>query len=97
MASRMTVHAKSAIQQNQKRNIITQEVIRILKNCSRELPWEVKVKLLEQLSLRLQYSGYDMKFRREVIDSGIKAYRKMVDNDKQGVIPLHRTREWKRK
>ena len=37
-----------------------------------------------------------MKFRREVIDSGIKAYRKMVENDKQGVIPLHRTREWKR-
>ena len=96
MASRMTVHARSAIPENQKRNIITQEVIRILKNCSRELPWEIKVKHLEQLSLRLQYSGYDMKFRREVIDSGVKAYRKMIENDKQNVIPLYRTREWKR-
>merc|ERR1711860_15486 len=83
MASRMTVHARSAIPENQKRNIITQEVIRILKNCSRELSWEIKVKHLEQLSLRLQYSGYYMKFRREVIDSGVKAYRKMIENDKQ--------------
>ena len=96
MASRMTVHAKTAIPESQKRNIITQEVIRILKNCSRELSWEIKVKHLEQLSLRLQYSGYDMKFRREVIDSGVKAYRKMIENDKQNVIPLYRTREWKR-
>ena len=37
-----------------------------------------------------------MKFRREVIDSGVKAYRKMIENDKQNVIPLYRTREWKR-
>ena len=96
MASRMTVHERSAIPANQKRNILTQEVIRILKNCSQELPWEVKVEHLEHLSLRLQYSGYDMKFRREIIDSGIKAYRQMEENDRQGRIPLHRTREWKR-
>ena len=37
-----------------------------------------------------------MKFRREIIDSGIKAYRQMEENDRQGRIPLHRTREWKR-
>ena len=60
MASRMTVHERSAIPTNQKRNILTQEVIRILKNCSQELPWEVKVEHLEHLSLRLQYSGYDI-------------------------------------
>ena len=96
MASKMTVHARSAIPTSQKRNILTQEVIRILKNCSQELPWQVKADHLEHLSLRLQYSGYDKKFRREVINSGIKAYRQMEENDKQGKIPLHRNREWKK-
>ena len=42
----------------------------------------------------MQYSGYDVKFRRQVIKSGIKAYRKMEKNDKGGYIPLHRTRKW---
>ena len=96
IASNMTVHARSAIPMQQKRNIMTQEVIRILKNCSQDLPWEIKAAHLEQFSLRMQYSGYDVKFRRQVIKSGIKAYRKMEKNDKEGYIPLHRTREWRK-
>ena len=96
MASNMTVHARSAIPMSQKRNIMTQEVIRILKNCSQELPWETKAAHLEQFSLRMQYSEYDTKFRKEVIESGIKAFRNMEKNDREGLTPLHRTREWRK-
>ena len=52
---------------------------------------------LEDLSLRMQFSGYDPKFRKEVVKSGLKAYRRMEMNDKEGKIPLHRPREWKKK
>ena len=97
MASKMTIHARSALPHNQKRNILTQEVIRILKNCSQSLPWETKAQHLEELSLRMQFSGFDKKMRKEVIKSGIKAYRTMEANDKAGTIPLHRPREWQRK
>ena len=96
MASKMTIHARSALPHNQKRNILTQEVIRILKNCSQELPWEIKAKHIEDLSVRMQFSGHNKKMRKEVIKSGIKAFRTMEANDKAGTTPLHRPREWQR-
>ena len=34
--------------------------------------------------------------RKEVIKSGIKAFRTMEANDKAGTTPLHRPREWQR-
>lgn len=73
----MTVHARSAIPINMKRNILTQEVIRILKNCSYNLQWKIKAEHLEAFSMRTQFSGYSSKFRKEVIKSGLKAYKLM--------------------
>ena len=96
MASKMTIHARSAIPHNQQRNILTQEVIRILKNCSQELSWEIKAKHLEDLSLRMQFSGHNKRMRQAVINSGLSAYRKMEENQKKGITPLHRNRQWKR-
>ena len=49
---------------------MTQEVLRILKNCSVALPWKDKVAHIEDLCMRMQFSGYDVRFRREVVDSG---------------------------
>ena len=45
----------------------------------------------------MQFSGHNKKMRKEVIKSGIKAFRTMEANDKAGTIPLHRPREWQRK
>ena len=97
IASRMTVHERSAIPHNMKRNILTQEVIRILKNCSPTLEWKKKAEHIEAFSMRMQFSGYPKKFRKEVVKSGLKAYKQMERNDKEGKIPLHRSREWKKK
>ena len=96
MASRMKIHQRSAIPYRDKMNILTQEVIRTLKNCSRELPWEEKAKQLEETSLMMQFSGYNATFRKAVIQSGLKAYRKMEERDRRGITPLHRPREWKK-
>ena len=97
IASKMTIHARSAIPRNQQRNILTQEVIRIMKNCSQELPWETKAKHLEDLSLRMQFSGHDKEMRKAAINSGLSAYKTMEENQAKGTTPLHRTRQWKRK
>ena len=58
---------------------------------------EKKAEHLETFSMRMQFSGYNSKFRKEIIKSGLKAYKQMEKNDKEGIIPLHRSREWKRK
>ena len=40
VASKSMINARSALPWSCKRTILTQEVLRILLNCSRELPWE---------------------------------------------------------
>jgi hypothetical protein len=70
------IGARSAIPWNSKRTILTQEVLRILLNCSTDLPWEMAVGHLEQMMARMQYSGYDKKFRIEVLRSALKAYER---------------------
>ena len=95
IATKMVLHARSAIPWRDKRNILTQEVIRRLKNCSLSLPWRMKSEHLEEFNLKMQFSGYTAKFRAEVLKSGIQAYDKMRENDKKKKVPLHRPRKWK--
>ena len=90
------IGARSAIPWNSKRTILTQEVLRILLNCSTDLPWEMVVGHLEQMMARMQYSGYDKKFRIEVLRSALKAYESIQKLDASGESPMYRSREWRR-
>ena len=44
--------------------------------------------------LKLKNSGYHEKFRMQILDSCMKAYQKMVEDDKNGVKPMYRSRDW---
>ena len=66
-------------------------------NCSRELPWDVVTKHLNQFTARMQYSGYDQQFRLQVIDSALKAYEKLCKAESDGERPLYRPKTWKKK
>ena len=48
------------------------------------------------MMLRLPYSGYDQKFRTEVVRSALKAYNRLIELDASGEQPLYRPRELKR-
>ena len=61
-----------------------------------ELPWETTVGHVNHMMLPLQYSGYDQKFRTEVVLSALKAYNRIIELDASGEQPLYRPREWKR-
>ena len=39
--------------------------------------------------LRMQYSGYDKKFRYEVVDSALKAYRARQETELKGERLMH--------
>ena len=96
MANKSVINARSAIPWNNKRTIMTQEVLRILLNCSRELPWEIAAKHVTHLSARMEYSGYDKTFRGQVIKSGLNAYHSILEKEKKGERPVYRPKEWKR-
>ena len=44
--------------------------------------------------LKLKNSGYNLKFRLEVLKSALNAFDKMVADDENGIKPLYRNREW---
>ena len=96
VASKCVVNARSALQWRCKRTILTQEVLRILLNCSKELLLETIVSHVSHMMLRLQYSGCDQKFRTEVVRSALKAYNRLIELDSSVEQPLYRPREWKR-
>ena len=86
--------ASSALSHSKKRTILTQECLRRLRNTKVELGIEVQKKHLDVFMIQLKNSGYDKKFRKEIICSSWNAFEKMIDNDKNGIIPLYRPRSW---
>ena len=43
---------------------------------------------------QLKNSGYDEKFRAEILKSGISGYNKILAADKAGERPIYRPKEW---
>ena len=79
----------SALSFSQKRTILTQECLRRLRNTKKELGHEIQKKYLDIFMLKLKNSGYFQKFRTEILDSTLKAFEKMVDEDIKGIKPIY--------
>ena len=62
-----------------------------------ELPWEQTIQHVNTMTMRMQYSGYNKKFRHEVVSSALKAYKVMLMKDQAGEKPMYRPKEWMRK
>lgn len=84
VASKSVVNARSALPWSCKRTILIQEVLRILLTCSGDLPWKTVVGHVNHMMLRLQYSGYDQKFRTEIVRSALSAYNRLIELDASG-------------
>ena len=96
VASNSVINARSvALPWSCKRTILTQEVLRILLNCSRGLPWEAIAAHVNQMMLRVQYSAYNRKFRKEVVRSALAAYNRLLELDASGEKSLYRPKGWR--
>ena len=96
VSSNLVVHARSALSWPVKRTVLSQEMLRVLLNCSIGLPWEQVIVHANRLMLRVQFSGYTKKFRYQVVRSALKAYDEIRSQHERGKRPLHRPYEWKR-
>lgn len=68
--------------------------MRRLRNTKIELGPEVQKKHLDKFMLKVKNSGYNTKFRTEILDSILKAFEKMVDDDLKNIKPLYRSKDW---
>ena len=57
VASKAVLNDRSAVPYSMKRTVLTQEALRVLLNCSRELPWERVVFFLNVFMARYSYHG----------------------------------------
>ena len=94
MAPPRVILAASAQPWGQKRTTLTQELIRRLLNCRPELGCGVKLKHVNRYMQMLKNSGYDEKFRTEVLRSGLAGYNKILESNKTGAKPMYRSKEW---
>ena len=96
VSSVAVIDARSTLPWRTKRTILVQQTVRILRNCSEELPWDMKKEHLNQMMKRMQYSGYNKQFRYEVLMSALNAFEKMKERDEKGEQPLYRAKEWRK-
>ena len=86
----------SAISSSSKRTILTQECLRRMRNTKIELGEKIRNKHLNDFMVKLKNSGYNEKYRMEILDSATKAFDKRLEEDKCGTKPLFRDRSWKK-
>ena len=72
VSSKAVSHARSAMPLSMKRTTMTQELLRIMLRCSPELKWEQVIPHLDECMMRMQFSGYDKRFRMETLKSALK-------------------------
>ncbi len=96
VSSKSVVHARSALPWDVKRTVLTQEILRVLVNCSVDLPWDQVVVHLNDIMARMQFSGYQIEFRYQVLCSAFSAYDRLVALDADGTRPMYRPSGWKR-
>ena len=97
VSSKSVIDAQSAMPFKDRRTVLTQDLLRVLLRCSPELPWREKKKHVEEFVLRMQFSGYEEKVRKEIVRSAISAYEKIRKKVEMKERPLYRTKMWKQK
>ena len=85
---------QSAMPSKVKRASLTQEALRRLRNTKREIPWERKAEILSEFSHKLMVSGYNERFRSDVIKSAVQSYNKQCSQADAGTVPLHQPRDF---
>ena len=97
IASKKVILSNSALPKNVKRASLTEGVIRRLRHTHPSLPWPEVATILSEYSNELRLSGYDSNFRTEIIEAGLKGFRKQVSvSNTVGGKPLFRARSYER-
>ena len=74
MSNQLTSMERSAVPDRVKRCTHTQEVIRRLRNTSREIDWSIKAGIISEFCYSLLISGYSERYREEIVMAGLKGF-----------------------
>ena len=75
MSSKSILHTKSAHTESCKRSVHTQEVLRRILNCSKQLVWEAEVApVVTEYMYRMKLAEYKENYRRSILKSALQIY-----------------------
>ena len=97
MANWLLMPAMSAMPGSVKRTALTQYGLRILRNTKLEVEWSEKAAMLSEFMERMRDSGYNHRFRQEILLSILRGWEGMVEENLAGRRPVNRPRIWKKK
>ena len=89
--NKMTVQRKTAMNENSKIQIVTNDLIRRLLNTSQDMEASEFRKVVDQYGQKLLDSGYDIDHTRRILIAGIKGYEGKVTRCKVEGRRLRRT------
>ena len=96
VSSRALIHREAALSLKDKRTILTQECIRVIRNCHELAGRQRLTDHLSYYMARMQAMGYDKSFRIQVLRSAFAAHEKIREEEERGGRPMYRSRNWKR-
>ena len=91
--AKSTVHFKTAMGENTKNQILSQEMVRRLLNTSEDLEGEHLIEITDNYAKKLHNSGYQRDHIRKIILAGVKGYGAKLRRSKEQETPLRRTSE----
>ena len=96
IGNKAVTNAKSAMSMQAKRNILTAEMLRVMLRCSPLLDWSKTANHASEMNKRMQYSGYNHQFRKQITHSALNKYKDIVEKDRTGECPMYRNKNWKK-
>ena len=90
MANKSSNMAKSAMPEQQKMSMTSQEIQRRCRNTSRDLPKEILDRVLQNYMDELKLGGYSLTWRVKALDAGTKGFCKVWNKEKLGTGHINR-------
>ena len=97
MSSKYVTHHDSAMPYQTKINILIADLVRIMRNVSSHCQENERRNKIQEYLLRLQHSGYNKVERNKIYIKAKKKYNLIVENDKNKICPMYRSKFWKQK
>lgn len=96
MSSKHVVNKSSALPISAKMNILTADLVRVMRNVSNYCQEGEREKHIQQFIHRMQFSGYSHADRVAVYKKARLRFEKMVQESKNGDTPLYRGKAYQR-
>ena len=94
VSSKFCIPERSAHGKRIKRDSAINEGVRRLRNCSIEMGWGEKAKILSEWSSTLKKSGYQVGFRMDVIKAACDIYDSILQKDVDQERPVYRSNKY---